>query len=395
MKKFNYAFFLFFVALLSACSSTKKVVAPLIFNPDNFVEAYIVQMNDVYEVGTLEDGKRGGLARVATVVNELRAKNPNTYLVIAGDFLNPSFLGTLKYEGKSIKGRQMIDVFNAMKLDYAIFGNHEFDLDYADLQARIDESQFKWLSSDCYDVSSGNILKFHKNVDGKPVYFEFYTKIDVPNGTENPFTIGLFSATIPLVKKDYVMYKNFYEEAPKGSYILSQFTDVNVGITHLELMQDTTLAQLVAVNGTPLLMGGHDHENMKVKIGKTTITKADANAKSVYIHRFLMEKSTRKVTIDSKLLLIDDKIKEDSTVNVVVNKWKNIGAESMKKQGFDANAVVAKLTEKLNGRESSMRNEQNAMGDLIAKSMLFVAKNAKIALFNSGSVRGKDRKSVV
>ena len=389
-KSSNYLFFAAFIYLFSACTTTKKAIAPPAFNPEDYVEANIVQMNDVYEIGALEGGKRGGLARVATVVNELRAKNPNTYLIMAGDFLNPSFLGTLKYEGKSIKGRQMVDVLNSMKLDYAILGNHEFDLDYADLQARIDESKFKWLSSDCYDMSSGSALKFHKNVDGKPQYFEFYTKLDIPNGVENPFTIGLFSATIPLVKKDYVMYKNFYEEAPKGSYILSQFTDVNVGITHLEIMQDTTLAHLVAVNGTPLLMGGHDHENMKVKIGKTTITKADANAKSVYVHRFLMEKSTRKVTIDSKLVLIDEKIKEDSTVNFVVDKWKKIGEESMRKQGFDPNAVVGKVIEKLNGRESSMRNEQNAMGNLIAQSMLFVAKKAKIALFNSGSVRIDD-----
>ncbi len=379
-----------FLLLFLSCANTKKAIVTPTFNPNDFVEAYIVQMNDVYEIGSLEDGKRGGLARVATVVNNLRAKNPNTYLVMAGDFLNPSFLGTLKYEDKSIKGRQMVDVMNTMKTDYVVFGNHEFDLDYVDLQARIDESTFNWISSDCYDMTSGNPLKFHKNVNGKPLYFEFFTKINVPNGEENPFTIGLFSATIPLVKKDYIFYKNFYEEASKCSYLLSQFTDVNVGITHLEIMQDTTLARLVAVNGTPLLMGGHDHENMKVQIGKTTITKADANAKSVYIHRFLMEKSTRKVTIDSKLMLIDDKIKEDSTVNFVVNKWKKIGEESMKKQGFDPNAVVCALPTKINARESSMRNEQNTMGDLITQSMLFVAKKAKIALVNSGSVRIDD-----
>lgn len=390
MKTIYNLIFVTSILLLSACSQTKKMLVAPAFNPNDYVEAYIVQMNDVYEIGSLEGGKRGGLARVATVVNDLRAKNPNTYLVMAGDFLNPSFLGTLKYEDKSIKGRQMVDVMNTMKTDYVVFGNHEFDLDYADLQARIDESTFNWISSDCYNMTSGNPLKFHKNVNGKPLYFEFFTKINVPNGEENPFTIGLFSATIPLVKKDYIMYKNFYEEAPKCSYLLSQFTDVNVGITHLEIMQDTTLARLVAVNGTPLLMGGHDHENMKIQIGKTTITKADANAKSVYIHRFLMEKSTRKVTIDSKLMLIDDKIKEDSTVNFVVNKWKKIGEESMKKQGFNPNAVVGKLAETLNARESSMRNEQNAMGNLITQSMLFVAKKAKFALVNSGSVRIDD-----
>jgi 2',3'-cyclic-nucleotide 2'-phosphodiesterase (5'-nucleotidase family) len=380
---------LFIVLLFFACNTAKKAIPTPVLDPNDYVEANIVQLNDVYEIGTLEGGRRGGLARVATVVNEMRAKNPNTYMVMAGDFLNPSFLGTLNYEGKPIKGRQMVEVLNTMGLNYAIFGNHEFDLDYPDLQARMDESKFTWISSDCFHVVNGAPQKFYKMVNGTPKYFGFFEKIDVPNGIEDPFTIGLFSATIPLVKKDYIFYRDFYGEAMKGgNEVLSKFTDVNVGITHLEIMQDTTLAH--GLFHTPLLIGGHDHENMKVKVNNVTITKADANAKSIYIHKFLMHKQTRKVTIDSKLMIIDDKIKEDSTVNFVVNKWKKIGEESMVKMGFNPTAIVATLKGKLNARESFIRNNQCEAGKYTTEAMLKASKNAKIAFFNSGSIRIDD-----
>lgn len=73
--------------------------------------------------------------------------NPNTITVLAGDFISPSVIGTLKNEGKRIRGKQMVEALNSLGLDWVVFGNHEFDYDdLADLQARLDESKFTWLS---------------------------------------------------------------------------------------------------------------------------------------------------------------------------------------------------------------------------------------------------------
>ena len=78
-------------------------------------------VNDVYVADTLRDGS-GGLARVAFLRDSIeRATNSTVLYVLAGDFLSPSVLG--KWYG----GAQMVDVFNASRLDYATVGNHEFD----------------------------------------------------------------------------------------------------------------------------------------------------------------------------------------------------------------------------------------------------------------------------
>ncbi len=87
-----------------------------------------VQINDVYEIAPLNGGEYGGLARVGHIRDSIKEKFPNTYLFLAGDFLNPSLLGTLKVDGERLNGKQMVDVLNALNVDLVTFGNHEFDL---------------------------------------------------------------------------------------------------------------------------------------------------------------------------------------------------------------------------------------------------------------------------
>ena len=70
-------------------------------------------VNDVYTSDTLRNG-RGGLARVAALRDSIeRATGSRVLFVLAGDVLSPSVLG------KWYAGRQMVDAFNAARLDYA------------------------------------------------------------------------------------------------------------------------------------------------------------------------------------------------------------------------------------------------------------------------------------
>ncbi|HEY9751830.1 MAG TPA: hypothetical protein V6C46_02680, partial [Coleofasciculaceae cyanobacterium] len=79
----------------------------------------LLHLNDLYEITAVEGGKRGGLARVATLRKQLLAQNPRTITVLAGDLLSPSALGTAIVEGQRLAGQQMVAVMNAIGLDYA------------------------------------------------------------------------------------------------------------------------------------------------------------------------------------------------------------------------------------------------------------------------------------
>src|SRR5215218_7685715 len=145
MKRF--AFFLVPVLFFVSC----KTLSSTSGNKDNGkIDITFVQVNDVYEIAPLSGGKEGGIARVATLKKEWLQKNPNTLLVIAGDFLSPSIYNSLQYQGKAIRGKQMVEALNAAGLNIAMFGNHEFDIKEAELQARINESKFGWISSNAF-----------------------------------------------------------------------------------------------------------------------------------------------------------------------------------------------------------------------------------------------------
>jgi 5'-nucleotidase / UDP-sugar diphosphatase len=395
MKFFFKSFFLFF---LVACTVSKKgtvdatstTTTPSQPTLPTTVEVTFLQLNDVYEIAPLEGGKTGGIARVATLLKQLKAKNPNTYAVLSGDFLNPSVIGTLKYEGKKIKGRQMVEVMNAVPISYVTFGNHEFDLELQDLQERLNESTFTYVNSNVH-LLKGDIAGRFYQTQGTVNRFLPETSIletALPNG--NSFKIGLFGVCLPANVKEYTKYDDVNTAAKKAYESLAPNVDVVLGITHLSIEEDKAL--LATLPEVPLLMGGHEHENAKVPVGKGYITKADANAKTAYVHHVLYDILTKKTTIRSELVTIDDKVEEDAAVKIIVDKWVKIANESMLKEGFDPNAIVATLKIPLDGRERINRNQQTNMGATIANAMLGASRlGAKIALVNSGSIRIDDQ----
>ncbi len=384
--------FLLSIALfiVSSCETSKILTTTHYGKVDGKVEWIFLQLNDVYEISPTEDGKAGGLARVATLRQKLLNENPNTYTVLSGDFLSPSVIGTLKYEGKGIKGRQMVDVLNALGLNLVCFGNHEFDLDYVDLQARMDESKFEWISSNAFHKEGDNIVPFHRT--GSDDYFDEYKVLNINDGTTGESVkVGIWSVVLDANKKDYVYYSDVFDRSKNIiDDVLSKEVDVIAGITHVAIETDKELA--VRNPSVSLIMGGHEHTNMRHVVGKTIVAKADANAKTVYVHRCSYDLKTKELSIKSELVKIDDKITDDPSVAAVVKKWEDIMNASFVAQGFKPNEVIANVTEPLDGREVTIRWSQTNLGEAIAKSLSNAAKKTvDCSFFNSGSIRIDDQ----
>src|SRR5262249_12367197 len=108
----------------------------------------ILQFNDHYILEPV-DARRGGMARIATLVSRARAESPHTVLALAGDTISPSVMSAY------LQGTQMIGAWNQLGLDVATFGNHEFDFGPAILQQRVRESRFVWLSANVLDRATG------------------------------------------------------------------------------------------------------------------------------------------------------------------------------------------------------------------------------------------------
>ncbi|MEE4001541.1 bifunctional metallophosphatase/5'-nucleotidase [Tenacibaculum sp. FZY0031] len=349
----------------------------------------ILQLNDVYEIAPIQGGMYGGMARVETVHKQLLEEDKNTMLVLAGDFLSPSLLGTMKYNGERVRGKQMVEVMNAMNFDLVAFGNHEFDLSYSHLQDRLNESKFDWISANVLHNVDGKHSYFHKVVDGKkhPLKDAFIKEFKNPDGTL--LKVGFISVCIPSNPKSYVYYGDMYKEIQRSYNEIKKQVDIVLGLTHAALTQDKEIAKLLP--NVPLIMGGHEHTNSYTKVGEVTITKADANAKTAYIHRFEYDSKTKVVNFKSELKEITKSIPFDGNVKEVVDKWQVILEDKIQEVVSNPYEVIYKAIEPLDARESTIRTVQTNMGKLIAEAMSLAYNNeVDCALVNGGSVRIDD-----
>jgi len=84
---------------------------------------------------------RGGLARCATQIRRWRRQNPNSILIDVGDV----------YQGTDVslrnKGGLMIDLFNHLKYDAWVIGNHEFDWGIEPFQQALQKSEMPVLAA--------------------------------------------------------------------------------------------------------------------------------------------------------------------------------------------------------------------------------------------------------
>ncbi len=364
--------------LASGCASSPGTSQP---NPQpdaGAVHVTLLHINDVYEITPVEGGRSGGLARVATVLRRLKAKDPTTRMLLAGDFVSPSAVGTARVGNERLGGRQMIAVLNAAGLDVATFGNHEFDLTAAELGKRVAESRFAYVSSNITDSLNAPLF-------GVPRHL--ILRLTDPRG--RTARIGIVAATIDQVRKPNLRYRPSVAALQQEIGLIRDSVDALVALTHLTLQNDIALAD--AIPELDLILGGHEHENWAVRRGEhfTPIVKADANVRSVAIVKLALRPRTR-ASVNWRIVTITDSIPEDSTVAAEARRWTALAYDAFRKDGLDPERVVATVPLALDARETIIRNGENDFTRLLTRAFLAEAPDADLALVNSGSVRLDD-----
>src|SRR5437868_9482024 len=203
-----------------------------------------LHFNDVYEIEPIQGGHYGGLSRVATVLQQLKRAHPPVLSVLAGDYLSPSAIGTAVVDQQPLGGRQMVDVLNAVGLDWATFGNHEFDVSLQGFLARNAQSRFHIVTSNVTDVN-GQLFPHTVRSAVVPV-----------RAGGRTVRLGLIGLTIDSNKRPWVRYALPIASAHSALKELQGKVDAVIAITHQALVDD---AQLVTdVKGIDLVLGGHE-----------------------------------------------------------------------------------------------------------------------------------------
>ncbi|CAF1209328.1 unnamed protein product [Adineta steineri] len=355
---------------------------PLLPNDGRYVQWTFLHMNDVYELLPLDQGQKGGLARVAYIRQLLLNENKNTITFLAGDLVSPSALGTAVVNGTTLNGKQMIATMNTLGLDYMTFGNHEFDLTKTDLLSRMNESKFTWISSNVFDkvsnqsfgssithkiitIDNVRILIIAYTIDGTGDYIRFINQSSLVNYT-----------------------KEFLKSFPNGSY------DVLVALTHLDVSTDIDLVS--EISEIDFILGGHEHENTYIRRGNklTPIYKADSNAFTVYIHRCAYNIDRKRLRIYSTLAEVSSEVPEEENTAAVANYWFNLGIKGFEALGFQPLEIVSCLPDgiELDGKYQSVTTSITLLTEAICEGLLQVTATygTTIALLNGGTIRIDD-----
>ncbi len=103
----------------------------------------ILYFNDAHEpdMVSTEGGLLGGVSRMKSVVDSIRQSSPDALLLFGGD------LGGGTLAGKLYRGSIMVDFLSEIEVDYANYGQHDFDYGLDNTQALTRRSKFTWISS--------------------------------------------------------------------------------------------------------------------------------------------------------------------------------------------------------------------------------------------------------
>ncbi len=325
----------------------------------------LLHVNDVYQISP--SGGHGGLAELMTLLEAERGRSENVITTFGGDLLSPSVMSGLT------KGVQMVDLFNAIGVDVAVFGNHEFDFGNDVLEQRIGESKFPWLAT--------NVT----GADGNP----FGGGQTLWTQTVGDFTVGFFGLLTPETETlsstgAGVSFTPFIESATAAVAALDeQGADVIIALTHLEIGQDRELA--ASVDGIDLILGGHDHDPITFYENGVLIQKSGTDAQFLGV-------------VD---LLIEEVEGRDGPRTVVRPEWRVVSTRGVAAHPDIAPMVASyetRLDDELNVEigttevalesvRGSVRTKETTMGNLIADAVRADA-NADIGLANGGGIRG-------
>ena len=320
----------------------------------------VLQLNDVYNALPTEG--QGGLARVATLKQNLANTGHTPFLVMAGDFLSPSVASSV------FKGAHMIAALNAAGLDLATLGNHEFDFGDDVLIERMKEATFQWVVSNVVDTRTGQPIG-----GAAPFVVKTFGRLKVG-------FLGLCLNTQEITGDKLTHTRIADPLAAAGRYLpmLKQAgATVIVAVTHLAFADDRALVEQYP--DIDLVIGGHEHYVITAAERRSLISKSGSDAK-VVARIDLSQRPSGTVERFYELLPITSALADEPGTAAAIALY-----ESRLSTALDT--VAGTTLTPLDAISMHLRASETNLGNLVADAIRADAK-ADIAITNAGSIRG-------
>ncbi|MGQ4678607.1 5'-nucleotidase C-terminal domain-containing protein [Paenibacillus polymyxa] len=336
----------------------------------------ILHTNDTHAHVVAND-KEMGFAKLAGIIDQYRAANPNTLLLDDGDTVHGTTFATL------VNGESIVKVINKLRYDAMVPGNHEFNYGWKHLVELSKEIQFPVLSANIKQTDGTRLFQPYiiKEVDGVKIGIIGLTTPETAYKT-NPKNVEGIQFTDPAA------------EAKAAVDEIRSKVDVVVALGHLgqdASSKDTSLKVVKEVPGIDIFIDGHSHTVLeKGLVGDHGTLIASAGEYTKYLGVVDLWVDGGKV-IQKQAKLIDSTQAADVQPNAEIAA---LIASIQKEQEPILKEVVAQTSVDLQGAREKVRAGETNLGDLLTDAMRDVS-GADVALTNGGGIRASIKAGTV
>ena len=233
---------------------------------DGSPSAYALSYNDFTSLAQ-QYGRVGGLDRVATVVNSIRADRPDALLLDGGDTWHGS------YTCYQTEGQDMVNVMNALKPDAMTF-HWEFTLGSERVNELVSSLPFTSLGQNIFDAEWDEPAELFKP-------YKFFER-----GGVKIAVIGQAFPYMPIANPRWMFPEYSFgiredNMAAMAQEVRDQGAELVVVLSHNGFDVDKKMAG--NVEGIDVILSGHTHDALPepVLVGKTHIIASGSNGKFV------------------------------------------------------------------------------------------------------------------
>lgn len=298
------------------------------------------------------EGEYGGYARLMTVINEQKAKDPDAILVDGGDFSMGSLFQTA-YPTSAIELRMM----GAMGYDATTFGNHEYDYLQSGLKSMLQAaissgdplpellcSNYlppvkgeEWYDAELWEAYNDYGVKDYTILERGGVYYVIFgifgedSDACAPNSGmiyEDPATVAR-----EIVEKAVSECEQTFGEHPVVVCLSHSGTDNGEG-------EDYELAK--AVDGIDVIISGHTHTTLDepISVNGTLIVSAAEYGRNLGVLKLKVDGDGVSLA-DYELIPIDENVEEDAAIAALVEGYKkNVEENYLKDYGYTFDQVL-------------------------------------------------------
>jgi 5'-nucleotidase len=393
---------LLLLALLISGAATAVAQKP------QYVNVQILALNDFHgnleppagSSGRIGSIDAGGAEFLATHISNLRALNPNTVVVSAGDMIGASPLLSALFHDEPT-----IEAFNLMGLDFNAVGNHEFDEGIVEL-LRMAEGGCHPVDGclDGDDFAGADFQYLAANViwdkNGKTIFPAYKVR---SFGSAKVAFIGMtLEGTPSIVTPSGVAGLTFLDEVETVNALVHELKAKGVK-TIVVLVHEGGFQALPApyngctgisgpivdiVNGfnpeVDVVISGHTHAAYNCVINGMLVTSAASFGRVVTQVDLEIDRSTGHVrTMTADNLIVTRDVPKDSFITALIARYKAI-ADPL------ANRVIGSITANIT-RTTNAAGE-SSLGDVIADAQLYATApagfgEAVVAFMNPGGIR--------